>query len=169
MVGTPGERKALLFLSGILLLGGTVRVARALGGTDKVGPEAKAAIERQLDAVDSAKKAKKKGKGRRAKKAPEVIAPAIIDLDVATAEEIETLRYIGPAMAKRIVADRDSLGPFGSLEQFQRVKGIGPKLAARLDSTVTFSLLPRLSATETSGFTDPPSGRRRSRRGERTK
>jgi hypothetical protein len=51
----------------------------------------------------------------------------------------------------------------------QRVKGIGPKLAARLDSSVTFSLLPRLSATETSGFTDPPSGRRRSRRGERTK
>ncbi len=168
MVGTPGERKALLFLAGITLLGGTVRVARALGGTDEVSPKAKAAIERQLEAVDSAKKMKK-GKGRRAKKTQEIIAPAIIDLDVATQEQIETLRYIGPAMAKRIVADRDSLGPFGSLEEFQRVKGIGPRLAARLDSSVTFSLHPRLPRTETSGSSDPPPGRRKSRRGESTK
>ena len=168
-MGTPGERKALLFLAGVMLLGGTVRVAGALGGDDKAGPAAKAAIERQLDAVDSARKAKKKGKGRRAKKTPEVLAPAIIDLDVATAEEIETLRYIGPAMAKRIVADRDSLGPFGNLEGFQRVKGIGPKLAARLDSSVTFSLVPRPSDTETAGSTDPPPGRRRPRRGDSTK
>ena len=167
MVGTPGERKALLFLAGITLLGGTVRVARALGGTDEVAPRAKAGIERQLQAVDSAKK--KKGKGGRATKNKEVIAPAIIDLDVATAEQIETLRYIGPAMAKRIVADRDSLGPFGSLEEFQRVKGIGPKLAARLDSSVTFSLHSRLPRTATSGSSDPPPGRRKSRRGESTK
>ena len=168
MVGTPGERKALLFLAGITLLGGTVRVTRALGGTDKVAPESKAAIERQLEAVDSAKKAKKKGKGRRAKKPPEIIAPAIIDLDVATAEEIETLPYIGPTIARRIVADRDSLGPFGSLEGFQRVKGIGPRLAAKLDTSVTFSLHPRLSGTQT-GSADQPPGRRRSRRGESTK
>jgi hypothetical protein len=166
-MGTPGERKALLFLSGIMLLGGTVRVARALGGGDRVGPEAKAAIERQIDAVDSARK--KKGKGRKSRKPVEPIAPAIIDLDVASAEQIETLRYIGPAMAKRIVADRDSLGPFGSLDEFQRVKGIGPKLAARLDSTVTFSRLPRPSDTETAGASDQPAGRRRARRGDSTK
>jgi competence protein ComEA len=168
MVGTPGERKALLFLAGVMLLGGTVRVARALGGADKVGPEAKAAIERQLEAVDSARKAKKKGKGRKPRKPPQVIAPAIIDLDVATADQIESLPYIGPTMAKRIVADRDSLGPFGSLEGFQRVKGIGPRLAAKLDSSVTFSLHPRLSVTK-AGSADQPPGRRRSRRGESTK
>lgn len=168
-MGTPGERKALLFLATVMLLGGGVRVAGAIGGTDQVSPEAKAAIERQISAVDSVRKSKKKGKGRRAKKPPAVIVPAIIDLDVASADEIETLRYIGPALAKRIVADRDSLGPFGSLEEFQRVKGVGPKLAARLDSTVTFSLLPRPSDTETSGSADQPPGRRRSRRGGSTK
>src|SRR5687768_6719775 len=166
-MGTPGERKALLFLSGIMLLGGTVRVARALGGSERVGPEAKAAIERQIEAVDSARK--KKGKGRKSRKPVGPLAPAIIDLDVATAEQIETLRYIGPAMAKRIVADRDSLGPFGSLDGFQRVKGVGPKLAAKLDSTVTFSLVPRPSDTETSGSSDRPAGRRKPRRGDSTK
>ena len=168
-MGTPGERKALLFLAAVMLLGGGVRVAGAIGRPDQVSSEAKAAIERQIAAVDSVRKtSKKKGKGRRPKP-PAVIVPAIIDLDVASADEIETLRYIGPALAKRIVADRDSLGPFGSLDAFQRVKGVGPKLAARLDSTVTFSLLPRPSDTETSGSADQPPGRRRSRRGGSTK
>ena len=168
-MGTPGEKKALLFLSAVMLLGGGVRVARAVGADGDPNPRARAAIDRQIAAVDSVRKqGRKKGKGRKPKK-PDAIAPAIIDLDIATADQIETLRYIGPALAKRIVADRDSLGPFGSLDGFQRVKGVGPKLAAKLDSTVTFSLLPRPSDTETSGPSDPPRGRRKPRRGDSTK
>ena len=165
-MGTPGERKALLFLGIVVVLGGGVRAARAVGSIPAATAGSVAAIDRQIAAVHSVRK-QKKNKGRKRKK-PEVIVPAIIDLDVASAEEIETLRYIGPALAKRIVADRDSLGPFGNLENFQRVKGVGPKMAARLDSTVTFSLVPRLSGTET-GSSDQPPGRRRSRRGEATK
>ena len=143
-MGTPGERKALLFLGAVIALGGSVRAARAVAGSGDPPPSAKAAIARQIHAVDSVRK---KGKRKKAKKPPPEI-PAIVDLDVATAEQIETIRGIGPSLAKRIVADRDSLGPFGSLEQLQRVKGIGPKLAARIDSIVTFSLLPRPSTTE---------------------
>jgi len=166
-MGTPGERKALLFLATVMALGGGVRAARAFGDDPDVSPGARAAIDRQIAAVDSVRSQKKK-KGRKPRK-PDVIVPAIIDLDVATAEQIETLRYIGPALAKRIVADRDSLGPFGSLDGFQRVKGVGPKLAAKLDSTVTFSLVPRPSDTETSGSSDRPAGRRKPRRGDSTK
>ncbi|MGK2960558.1 MAG: ComEA family DNA-binding protein [Gemmatimonadaceae bacterium] len=168
-MATPGERKALLFLSGVLLLGSGVRVARAVSGPDAVDPRAKAAIERQISAVDSVRKLGRKKKGGRGKKPPAEVIPAIIDLDIASADEIETLRYIGPALSKRIVANRDSLGPFGSLDGFQRVKGIGPKLAARIDSSVTFSLHPRPSYTETAGSSDPPPGRRRSRRGDSAK
>jgi len=163
-MGTPGERKALLFLGLVIVLGGGVRVARAIGGDQRIDSGARAAIDRQIAAVDSVRKNGKK-KGRRASR-PQTVAPAIIDLDVATAEQIETLRWIGPALARRIVADRDSLGPFGSLEGFQRVKGVGPRLAARVDSSVTFSLLPRPSTTESTGSTGPPSGRRRPRRGD---
>jgi len=166
-MGTPGERKALLFLGAVIVLGGGFRVTKALGGKPQADLNAKAAIERQISDVDLARKhGKKKGKGKRAAKTPPAeIAPAIIDLDIATAEQIETLRGIGPSLAKRIVQDRDSLGPFGSLAELQRVKGIGPKLAARIDSTVTFSLLPRPSGTTTRNADQPP-GRRRSRRGE---
>lgn len=164
-MGTPGERKALLFLGAVIVLGGSVRVTRAVGGETPVNPIARAAIERQIATVDSVRKTgRKKGRGRKTMK-PQVLAPAIIDLDIATADEIETLRWIGPALAKRIVTDRDSLGPFGSLDEFQRVKGVGPKLAAKLDTTVTFSLLPRPSNTETTRSSDQPPGRRRPRKG----
>jgi competence ComEA-like helix-hairpin-helix protein len=156
-MGTPGERKALIFFGAVLALGGTVRAARAVGGSDEPPASAKEAIARQIEAVDSVRKNGRKKKARKPKKAePEV--PAIIDLDVATAEQIETLRGIGPSLAKKIVADRDSLGPFGSLEQLQRVKGVGPRLAARIDSSVTFSLLPRPSTT---AITRSPASKRR--------
>lgn len=69
--------------------------------------------------------------------------PAPVDLDVATAEEIERLPGIGPALAARIVADREANGPFGSSAGLDRVKGVGPALLTRLGPHVTFSLAPR--------------------------
>ncbi len=169
---TPGERKALFFLGAVIALGGGMRVARAVGSTAPSDARARAAIDAQINAVDSVRKTGKKKKGKSKPKGSEVTkvdvpaVPAIIDLDVATAQEIETLRGIGPAMAKRIVADRDSLGPFGSLKELQRVRGIGPKLAAKIDSSVTFSLVPRLSPTESSRSTGSQRGGRRPRRGK---
>ena len=62
----------------------------------------------------------------------------VIDLDRATASEIEQLPRIGPATARRIVASRDSLGPFGSLAGLKRVKGMGPASLARLAPLVSF-------------------------------
>lgn len=170
---TPGERKALLFLGAVILLGGGMRAARAIGSAAPEDRQARAAIDAQIKAVDSVrktgkkKKSKGRGRGRAVAKVEIRLVPSTIDLDVASAAEIETLRGIGPAMAKRIVDDRDSLGPFGSLKELQRVRGIGLKLAARIDSSVTFSLVPRLSPTATSEITGRPKSRRRSRSGER--
>lgn len=64
---------------------------------------------------------------------------ALVDLDTASAELIETLPRVGPALARRIVANRDSLGPFRSIEGLRRVKGIGPATVALLGPLVTFS------------------------------
>jgi competence protein ComEA len=71
-------------------------------------------------------------------------------MDVATAVELDRLPGIGPALAQRIVADREAHGPFGSAEGLERVKGVGPALAARVGPHVTFSLPPRLKRTEVS-------------------
>ena len=61
-----------------------------------------------------------------------------VDLDAATVQEIEKLPRIGPALAQRIVTNRDSLGAFGSLASLKRVKGIGPASLERLAPLVTF-------------------------------
>jgi competence ComEA-like helix-hairpin-helix protein len=62
-----------------------------------------------------------------------------LDLDTATEQEIDALPYVGPSLARRIVANRDSLGPFGALAALRRVRGIGPATLERLGSLVTFS------------------------------
>lgn len=62
-----------------------------------------------------------------------------VDLDTASADLMETLPRVGPALARRIVANRDSLGPFRSMEGLRRVKGIGPATIALLGPLVTFS------------------------------
>jgi competence protein ComEA len=62
-----------------------------------------------------------------------------VDLDRATEPEIEALPWVGPALARRIVANRDSFGPFGSLEALERVKGVGAGTRKRLAALVTFS------------------------------
>jgi competence protein ComEA len=105
------------------------------------------ALESQIKAADSARRAglRKPKKGKKQKEPPKPSGQ--VDLDVATEQEIESLKHIGPSLAKRIVADRDSFGPFGSLDGLTRVKGIGPSMVAKLDSAVTFSLFPRPTNT----------------------
>jgi DNA uptake protein ComE-like DNA-binding protein len=118
---TPAERKALLFFSTVLVLGASTRAYHALHSRSPADARARSALERQIAAADSARKSGLR-KPKREKKVKSPPKPAgRLDLDVATEKEIESLRYVGPALAKRIVADRDSFGPFGSMEGLTRV------------------------------------------------
>lgn len=49
-----------------------------------------------------------------------------LDLNAATADELESLPGVGQALAARIVAERTARGRFRSLEDLARVPGIGP-------------------------------------------
>ena len=53
--------------------------------------------------------------------------PRKLDPNEASAEELTRLPGIGEITASRIVVDREDNGPYGSIEDLQRVKGIGPK------------------------------------------
>jgi competence ComEA-like helix-hairpin-helix protein len=55
-----------------------------------------------------------------------------LDLNTATAAELELLPRVGPALAARIVAHREAHGPFARVEDLVSVRGIGPRTAARL-------------------------------------
>ena len=63
--------------------------------------------------------------------------PALVDVNAAPADELETLPGIGPVMAGRIVAHREANGPFGSVDDLQDVPGIGPKTLESLRPLVS--------------------------------
>lgn len=61
-------------------------------------------------------------------------SPGPLDLNAATASQLESLPGIGPATAAAIVDDRERHGPFAAVADLERVPGIGPaKLAAIAD------------------------------------
>jgi competence protein ComEA len=55
-----------------------------------------------------------------------------VDVNRATWVEWAQFDGIGETLAKRIVADRQTRGPFESIDEVQRVKGIGPKKFAQM-------------------------------------
>lgn len=60
-----------------------------------------------------------------------------LNVNRATVVELEALPGIGPALARRIVADREARGPFATVQALDRVPGIGPASVARLGTLVT--------------------------------
>lgn len=124
------ERRALLSLLGLAVLGhairlaadrpgeppGQVRLLATLPGSSPLAHrDSTLALGRPL------------GPGER------------IDVDRAGVLEIARLPRIGVALAKRIVADRDTRGPFGSLAGLDRVPGVGPGLLRQIEPHVAFS------------------------------
>lgn len=55
-----------------------------------------------------------------------------VNVNAATAEELEALPGIGPVLARRIVDHRARQGPFQRLEDLLQVEGIGPKLLEKI-------------------------------------
>jgi len=171
---TPGERKALLFIAGVALLGGAVRLVgagaeRPLPAEDLKGLDAQLASADSASAHERTKRSARgggKGRGRKeptprratgdARRNPPAPAITPIDLDRATVEEIDVLPGIGPSLARRIVAWRDSAGGLGGLGALDCVPGVGPALLRRVAPSVTFSAGQRPSCVGSPA----PAGRR---------
>ena len=67
----------------------------------------------------------------------EAVLPEKINLNTATASQLETLDGIGPKLAQRIIDDREANGPFASVDDLDRVSGIGPATVENLRDFVT--------------------------------
>lgn len=59
-------------------------------------------------------------------------AGSMVNVNTATAADLERLPGIGPVLARRIVEHREAKGLFRRLDDLLEVKGIGPKLLRRI-------------------------------------
>jgi len=66
----------------------------------------------------------------------EETVPAVVNINTATAEELDRLPGIGPAKARAIIEYRETYGRFETPEQLMEVKGIGQKTFERLKDMI---------------------------------
>lgn len=64
-------------------------------------------------------------------------ALAQVNINTATAQELQTLNGIGPAKAAAIVEYRTANGPFKSPEDIKNVRGIGNGIYQKISSEIT--------------------------------
>jgi competence protein ComEA len=64
--------------------------------------------------------------------APGATPSAPLNLNTATAEQLDTLDGVGPATAQKILDYRKAHNGFGSVDELDQVPGIGPKRLAAL-------------------------------------
>jgi len=62
---------------------------------------------------------------------------SLLDINTASAQELEALPAIGPVTAQAIVDYRTANGPFRSVEEITKVKGIGPATLEKIKLLIT--------------------------------
>jgi competence ComEA-like helix-hairpin-helix protein len=168
MLLTPAERRALLTLVCLLILGQlasiwqerrrerpdrelaawltrmeAARADTAAASLDSPPPSSR--ITWAAEAVESAADSAGEETGPAAAvERPEAAPPGVLEggrirVNDASARDLETLPGIGPSLARRIVEERSARGPFRRPDDLLRVKGIGPKTLRRLIDYVDFA------------------------------
>lgn len=64
-------------------------------------------------------------------------ATALINVNLASIEQLDELPGVGPAIAQRIIEFRTENGPFTRLDDLQSVSGIGPALLEKIQPLAT--------------------------------
>lgn len=63
----------------------------------------------------------------------ETVDDGVLNLNSASAQQLENLNGVGPKIAEKIVAHREKSGPFTDISQLTEVNGIGAKFVASLE------------------------------------
>jgi competence protein ComEA len=145
---TPAERRLAVLLFILAAIGALGRGGRSLS------PEVAAWMDRLEDPIEAERSPGGDAAGPPRASAPPPPAPpsapvspegdapdhpgARVDPNRADAQTLCTLPGIGPALAARILADRETNGPYRGPEDLLRVRGIGPSTLARIRPLLAF-------------------------------
>lgn len=83
------------------------------------------------------------------------LAAAAVDLNSATAAELDAVKGIGPAKSKAIIDYREKNGPFKSVDDLKGVKGFGAKTIEKLRPELTVGGAPAAPAPKAAAPTAP--------------
>ena len=65
------------------------------------------------------------------------VALAVVNINTATKEELTSLKGVGEKRAQEIINYRTKNGPFKSVDDLQKVPGIGPGIMKQIHSEIT--------------------------------
>ncbi len=114
--------------------------AYAQGRITRSKAEARAALDEAAKSVDVAGPDERRPQREEPPAARDLpareAAPARLNLNTATAAQLERLPGIGPKLSQRIVEEREARGSFRSARDVTRVYGIGPKTFEAIQNLV---------------------------------
>ena len=128
---TPDERRGARVLLAIVIAGALWDFARAwrpaMAPVPAGSPPPRSAVAAEtLSAVTAARSASPRERSSKS------ASSDTLDLNRASASELETLPGIGPVLAQRICEHRQREGPFRTVDELRAVRGVGPRLLERV-------------------------------------
>ena len=133
---TRNEIKVVLILTSAFLIGLAIRFYKSSDRSqENQGQQFDYSIPDSIF-LERSREPQRQGVGSSPKNTPSSKKP-VININTATKKDLMKLPGIGEAYAERIISYRQDFGPFTSVEQLRRVKGIGKTRVERLRPYVT--------------------------------
>ncbi len=140
---TVQEKKVVLFLVGTLVLGTGIKFYKqhyAYHEFTPVSIEEKESFKDLATAVyDAANQKHQKPKSITSSSEEKNYQPnsEIININTAGKQDLVKLPKVGPVTAERIIRFREDFGPFNTVDDLMKIKGIGPKTLEKIKPKIS--------------------------------
>jgi len=140
---TPSEKRTIFIITGVLILAGLFNVIGSYGENPLIIDYSKSdsifsrlshrttAVQNLTQKNDPETTSENHGITHQSPSAP-IIREGSVNINSDDENQLKKLPRIGPAMAKRIIEYRKNNGPFKSLDELMKVKGIGKKTFSKI-------------------------------------